>query len=167
MEFLKIVVFSILCACLYGILHNQITARVCVEYFTIGHPPVFSTESVTLLALGWGIIATWWVGAILGCAIAASARWGNRPKLQLHDVSLSVLKLLAVMAVSALLAGVIGYTAGSNGSVFLLEPMASRVPGEKHPAFLADLWAHSASYLVGFIGGIVLCVITYKRRSFP
>ena len=66
MESLKIVLLCILSAILYGILQDQVTARVCVEYFTIGHPPVFNTESPTLLALGWGVIATWWVGLLLG-----------------------------------------------------------------------------------------------------
>ena len=66
MESLKIIALCIFSAVLYGILHDQVTARVCVEYFTIGHPPVFATESPTLLAIGWGIIATWWGRAVLG-----------------------------------------------------------------------------------------------------
>ena len=32
-------------------------------------------------------------------------------------------------------------------------------------AFLADLWAHSASYLVGFVGGIVLLVRVWRSRG--
>jgi len=36
----------ILAAVFYGILHDQITARICVEYFTIGHPIVFGTETL-------------------------------------------------------------------------------------------------------------------------
>ena len=40
-ESLKIVVLCIVAAIVYGILHDQVTARVCVEYFTIGHPPIF------------------------------------------------------------------------------------------------------------------------------
>ena len=53
-ETVKIVLLCIAAAVVYGILHDQVTARVCVEYFTIGHPPVFNTDSPTLLALGWG-----------------------------------------------------------------------------------------------------------------
>ena len=64
-ESLKIVVLCIVAAIVYGILHDQVTARVCVEYFTIGHPPIFHTDDPTLLAFGWGVIATWWMGAIL------------------------------------------------------------------------------------------------------
>ena len=66
MEFIKILFFSVVAAIFYGILHDQVTAHICVEYFSIAHPPVFTTNSPFLLALGWGIIATWWVGLPLG-----------------------------------------------------------------------------------------------------
>lgn len=46
----------------------------------------------------------------------------------------------------------------------LVEPVASRVPGEKHMRFIADLWAHSASYISGFLGGIVLIILTWTSR---
>ena len=81
MESLKIVLVCIAAAVLYGIVHDQFTARACIEYFTVFHPPVFRTQSPTLLGFGWGIIATWWVGAILGVLLALTARAGPRPKL--------------------------------------------------------------------------------------
>ena len=58
-EFAKIVVLGVVAAVCYGVLHDQVTARVCVEYFTIGHPPLFNTDSPTLLAFGWGVVGTW------------------------------------------------------------------------------------------------------------
>ena len=63
MEFAKIVLLSVLAAVGYGIAHDSVTAHVCVEYFSVAHPPIFGgTHSPILLALGWGVIATWWVG---------------------------------------------------------------------------------------------------------
>jgi len=58
-ESLKIILLSIAAVILYGIVHDQVTARMCVEYFTIGHPPIFGTDDPTLLGVGWGILATW------------------------------------------------------------------------------------------------------------
>jgi hypothetical protein len=58
MQALAIVLLCVVMAATYGIVHDQITARICVEYFTIGHPPVFGTADPTLLGLGWGVIAT-------------------------------------------------------------------------------------------------------------
>lgn len=54
----KIVFFCVLAAVVYGLLHDQVTAHLCVEYFSVAHPPVFHTGSPFLLALGWGVIAT-------------------------------------------------------------------------------------------------------------
>ncbi len=39
-------------------LHDHVTVRICVEYFTVFHPPVFATDSTTRLGLGWEVIAT-------------------------------------------------------------------------------------------------------------
>src|SRR5881275_3656828 len=80
MESAKILILSVAAAIAYGIVHDQVTAHLCVEYFTIGHPPVFGTTSPVLLAVGWGIIATWWVGLLLGVVLAVAAQAGSRPR---------------------------------------------------------------------------------------
>lgn len=165
MQFVKIIALCVLAAIVYGIAHNQITARVCIEYFTVGHPPVLPTDDPTLLALGWGIIATWWVGLLLGVPLAIAARTGSRPKRSAASLIRPVAWLLAVMAVCALIAGGIGWLLAYNGAVILVGPISRRLPKELHTAFLVDLWAHSASYLVGFVGGIVLIVQVWRGRG--
>ncbi len=164
MEFLKILLLCVLAAVAYGLLQDQVTARVCVEYFTVGHPPVFPTQDPTLLALGWGVLATWWVGVLLGLPLALVARLGPRPKLTARDLTRPLLTLLGVTAVVALLAGVAGYGSARAGGVWLLEPLASAVPPGKHAAFLADAWAHTAAYACGLIGGIVVWAWAWRKR---
>lgn len=164
MQATLIVLLCVGSAIAYGVVHDQITARVCVEYFTVGHPPVFATADPTLLGLGWGVIATWWVGLLIGVPLALVARNGRRPKRTAGSLIRPLVILLLVMAGCALLAGMVGYLLARNGLVFLLEPMASAVPTERHVRFLADLWAHSASYLAGFVGGVVLIVLTWRGR---
>lgn len=162
----KIVLLSIAAAIVYGILHDQITARICVEYFTIGHPPIFETESPTLLAFGWGIIATWWAGLFVGIPAALAARVGSWPKMATRDLIRPILYLLMTMGLLALIAGVSGYLVSRAGLVQLLEPLASQVPLERHDAFLADGAAHLASYAAGFIGGCAISAWTiFHRRS--
>lgn len=167
MQTLLIIILCVASAVAYGIVHDQITVRICVEYFTIGHPPVFATDSPTLLALGWGVIATWWVGLILGVPLAVAARVGGRPKRTARSLMKPVVRLLVIMACCALIAGLMGFVLARNGVVTLLEPLASRVPDEKHVRFIADLWTHLASYIVGFVGGIVLIVKTWRSRRKP
>jgi hypothetical protein len=167
-EAVKIIWLCIASAVLYGILHDQVTARVCVEYFTIGHPPVFNTESPTLLALGWGVIATWWVGLMLGIPAALVSRLGSLPKFDAARLVRPIGGLLAVMACASVVAGITGYFVASVGGVWLLEPLRSEVPAEKHTRFLADLWAHLAAYTVGFLGGAILCAwVLFTRYQTP
>jgi hypothetical protein len=165
MRGLQIVLLSLSAAIAYGILHDQVTARVCVEYFTLGHPPVFPTTSPTLLALGWGILATWWVGLPLGMLLALAARLGRRPRLEAAHLRGPVAMLLAGMATGALIAGTLGFLLARAGSIELPASLAHRVPVSRHAVFLADWWAHSASYAVGVLGGVVLTGWVWRERG--
>lgn len=168
MQFLAIVAQCVGAAVVYGIIHDQVTARVCVEYFTIGHPPVFGTDDPTLLGLGWGVIATWWVGLLLGVPLATAARAGSRPKRAVTSLLRPVAILMGVTVSCALVAGIIGWVLANHGLIALVEPVSLRVARDRHPAFLADLCTHSASYLVGTAGGIVLVVQVWQsRRRLP
>src|SRR4029077_21297419 len=107
-ENLKIILLCVAAAIAYGVAHDQITARVCLEYFTVFHPPVFATQSPTALAFGWGVIATWWAGLFLGLLLALAARAGSRPQQTAAKQPRPIAQLLAVMALSALRRGVGG-----------------------------------------------------------
>ena len=164
MQLAKIILLSIAAAVVYGILHDQITARVCVEYFTIGHPDIFGTDSPTLLGLGWGVVATWWAGVLIGFPLAFASRLGSQPKRSAGSLVVPIAKLLGIMAVCAVAAGLVGCSLATLGNVWLVGPIARLIPPEKHPYFLADLWAHNASYLSGFGGGLVLAANVWRSR---
>jgi len=164
MESLKIILACIAAAICYGVVHDQFTARICVEYFTVFHPPVFDTQSPTLLGIGWGIIATWWVGAFLGILLALAARAGSRSKLPAAALLSPVAKLLFVMATSALLSGVTGFLLARRGLIAPPMWVASSLAPSVYPRFMADWWAHNASYAVGFFAGIGLCIVKYRSR---
>ncbi len=164
MESLRIWFLSIAAAVLYGEVQDQVTTRVCVEYFTIGHPDIFGTDSPTLLALGWGFIATWWAGALIGAPLVVACRAGSLPRLRAGDLHRPVLALLLFMAYAAILAGIAGYVFARAGSIGLVGDLALAVPAGKHPQFLADLWAHNAAYITGFAGAPYLCIWARRRR---
>jgi len=164
LQFLAIVSLSIAAAVVYGIAHDQVTVRICLEYFTVGHPPIFPTASPTLLALGWGVVATWWMGLILGLGLATASRVGARRPIEVRELVRPIGTLLALMAVGALLSGGLASVLASRGSLSLWEPMSSLIPNESHAGFLTDLAAHSASYLVGGVGGLVLIHWAWRRR---
>jgi hypothetical protein len=164
MEAVKIVLFCVLAAVGYGIVHDQVTAHLCIEYFTIAHPPVFPTRSPFLLALGWGIIATWWVGFPLGLAAAAAARIGTWRRLSLAEIRPMIFWLLAVTAISAFIAGATGAYLVASGRMPVPGGWGPFIPQSKWVAFSADAWAHLASYALGFIGGLSVIGHIVLRR---
>ena len=62
-----------------------------------------------------------------------------------------VVILLCVMAIGALSSGIVGY-------------VTKGMSEEKFNGFRADLFAHSASYFVGFVGSFVLSIWILIRR---
>ncbi len=167
MQWLAIIVLSILACVTYGIVHDQVTARICIEYFTIGHSQatIVPVDDPTVVGFIWGILATWWVGVILGVPLATVARSGSRPPKTVRSLIRPVAVLLGCNALLAVLVGCVGYLAASRGWIQLVGHIAERVPPEKHTVFLTDLWAHNASYAGGIVGGIVLMVRVWRSRG--
>jgi hypothetical protein len=89
------------------------TVAICLDRGQPGsrefHPDIFHTQSPTLLALGWGVVATWWVSLFLGIMLAIAARSRSRVTLTASHIFPLLLKLLAIMAIFALAPGIIGY----------------------------------------------------------
>lgn len=166
--FLRIIALCIAAAILFGLVHDQATARISIEYFTIGHPRLFASDSPTLHALAWGVIATWWVGLILGVLLAIASRAGGRPPLTWRDLARDVAVLLAVMLVLAAIVGVGAHlviTRLARQPFYLAGPMFDRFPRERHGLF-AVAWAmHASSYTTGFVGGLVLAIRAWRRRG--
>lgn len=164
-EFLKIVALGILAAIGYGIVHDQITVRVCLEYFTVGDPIIISSPSPTLIALAWGIVATWWVGLPLGLTLAVACRLGARPKLTAAAVAPMVGVLLVIMGGCALVAGVTAYLLATHGELGLYGWAGDIIPYAIEPRFLADEYAHKASYASGTVGGTIVVALAYRLRG--
>lgn len=165
MQSLRIILLCVIAAIGYGIVHDQITARICIEYFTVFHSLVVASDSPTVQGLVWGVIATWWVGLFLGLALAATARIGSWPKRTARELFRPVLLLMAVSAVIAILAGLTGYALATANIIWVAPRWADQIPPERHAAFLADGWAHTASYLTGFMGGSMLIFATLISRA--
>lgn len=156
--------FSTLLAIVYGIIHDLITAHICVEYFTIGHPKIIESTSPVALALLWGIIATWWVGLPLGILLAIVSQVGKLPVIPVKMVLRSCIMLILCMFVTAAIFGIVAGLAATQGNLFLAGAMEQLVPKQQHTRFLAVAWAHGASYLTGIIGALIISRILHKNR---
>jgi hypothetical protein len=65
------------------------------------------------------------------------------------------------MAFCALAAGITGYFLKGLGMEYYNTAMPKTMVGR----FYFDLWAHNMSYLSGFVGGLVLCFIVWRKRG--
>jgi hypothetical protein len=163
-KIIEILTVSILAAIIYGILHDLATALVCVEYFTIGHPKLIDSESPILLAVFWGVVATWWVGLILGGLLCLSSRAGPWPKVGGKALIPRIARLMIIMYLLAMTAWFLGFFASRFSYVWLVQPLANRVPRSIHDYFIADLWAHLSSYASGIVGGLIISGKTLYSR---
>lgn len=157
MDILKIWLLCIGAVVAYGIAHDQVTARLCVEYFTVYHQPLIASTDPTMVGIAWGVAATWWMGAILGLPIAVFARMGDAPRLCARDLVVPLAVLMLLMAVCAWLGGQVGFR--------LDHAVPLGIPADHARTFRAVLQAHRVSYLCGFIGAIGLCVWIAARRG--
>jgi len=127
LEYAKICALATGGAITYGILNDQVTARLSPEYFSKGFHfvmrdrwkgPVMgrckrvleNTQSPTVVGIVWGTVATWWMGALLSVPVMLSARAGSWPQLGAKDLLLPTGVALAGMGAASLIAGVRGYT---------------------------------------------------------
>ncbi len=163
-EFLRIVALCIGAAVFYGLIHDQITARLCLEYFTVAHPPVVVSDSPTVQGLVWGVIATWWVGFLLGVPLAIVSLTGDYPPWTAKRLVRPIGILLATMAVCAASAGFLAYELASSGRITIAPGWADAITPEHHAPFVAVAWTHNVSYLSGFVGGIVLIFSVWNAR---
>ncbi len=162
-EVFKITFWCILLACVYGILHDQVTARICLPYFTEFHPKLGLPDDPTIVAFCWGIIATWWVGAMLGVVLGMVCASGTGPRLGIRELNRPLGLLFSAMAMAALGAGLLGFVSGVYVGKLIYPPIADLTP-EMQSRFSADLFAHNASYIVGFLGGAALICWAYLKR---
>jgi len=166
LPYLRIILFSIGCAVLYGIIHDQVTAHVCVEYFTVAHISLLGIRDPTVLGVAWGIIATWWVGLELGVLLALVARVGSRPKLAVRDVRRPILLLMLGVGLTSVLAGLVGYALARMGDASIPYYYVTDVPPARQALFIADAWAHGNAYTVGAVGGLLICLWALRRRGY-
>jgi hypothetical protein len=155
-------------ACVYGVLHDLVTAHVCIEYFTVFHPPLSESDSPVVQALTWGVVATWWVGLLFGLLLSFAARLGRGAKMPVRRL---MLPLLVALLVCGSLAGAAGFVAslieGFNAYYFPDEVTGWRacIDHERWPEFFGALVAHNTSYASGAILGLCLVVWVWKERQ--
>jgi hypothetical protein len=165
LESAKIVALSSAAACAYGVTQDQVTTRLSLEYFTVAHPKLVASQAPALLALVWGIAATWWLGAGLGVVLAAAARAGPRPPRAAASLLRPIAMLMLATAIGAAALGTLGWLGARRGALELRDPYAAQIPDARHARFFGAWGATAGSYATGTIGALALGVAVWRERG--
>ncbi len=162
-RFLKVLVGTTLLACALGVALDLVTANVAVEYFSVHHPPVVDSDSPWVQALVWGVIASWWFGAICGAVLA----WINHrrpeplaPKRILRWVAVACVVLWVLM---------IGVVVGVYVFAGVIPEQDRGETFEHDRRLMAVALAHQTEYVLGGAAVVVVGVMTWLagRRGRP
>jgi hypothetical protein len=152
----------------YGVVHDQVTARISLEYFTVGHPMLIRTNSPTILGLEWGVLGTLAGGLLVGYLLARCAVGGSGPPYPKEALCRSIAVLFCCMGLAAILAGLLGYVLQRHGWISLPEPYSEILRADRQTRFMAVWWAHGGSYLAAYAGaGIILWRVWKARPGRP
>lgn len=158
------VLASIAAAVVYGLIHDQITIRICPEYFTVWHPHLIDYPNLTVLALFWGVVATWWMGAILGFILGFAAVLGPKPPPAFPAIVRSLVFVLLFTAGCAIVVGVGTAVSGFIAPAWISGLAISSMGQEELRRFTIDLFIHNASYDISSLATIFAAWRLYKRR---
>lgn len=162
LHFLRVVLVTLTLGILYGIAHDMVTAHVCVEYFSKFHPEIIRSDNPALLALAWGVTATWWVALPLGMALGLAAAVGSRPMAPVGWIAKRLALVLVGLWLFSMTAGLIGGRVGGPLTLQFLH--RSGLPPGREARFWFDYWAHLAAYGGGVLGGLAMVVAVYRSR---
>jgi len=157
---LKTVLLCTGLAIAYGLIHDQFSIRICPAYLMDYHPQIIPSDNPTVVALAWGVVATWWAGAFIGCILSMAALLGSWPCAPWKAV-------VRVAGANTILTGLCAASVALCIHVLPGNWCPSFVeesdPAFRH-AFAVCWWMHTTSYFAGALSGIVGAVVLVARR---
>ena len=159
-RFLVVVLGCVGYACLLGIALDLITANVAVAYFSVHHPRIVETDNPWILALVWGVAASWWFGLIGGIILATINHFRSEP--------LGPLQILSWVKIASVILWIIMLTilVATLAFAYFMVPLDKRPANFEHDArLIAVAMAHQFEYILGGISLIVIGLRTWFRRS--
>jgi hypothetical protein len=152
----------------YGIVHDQITVRICPEYLTEWHPTIIASSDPTIVALAWGVFATWWFGLILGAGLALFATVGPWSPAPWPWIVRSVIGIFGIAALSATVAGLIVSLGGFEANQAFFGPIFPPEDSAKWKAMLVVATIHTTSYIAAAssagVAGIILLALRWRQK---
>lgn len=155
--FIEVVGGTTLLACVLGICIDVVTANLAVEYFTEKHPSVIDSTNSWAMAILWGVIASWWFGAIAGVVVGAVNASRREPLPPDAILRWAVIACVVVwMLMMAVVCGIYIF------SCFVaIEQRNSTFDFSRR--LMAVALAHQTEYILGGIGTIAVAIKAWLK----
>lgn len=150
----------------FGMTMDQLSARLCPEYFTVLHPPIPNLTDPTLLGIAWGYLGSWWGGAVMGYVMGIVATAGTKhPPVSLRQLVVPMLCIVAITVVGTLITGVAVWRHTEMLEVRFADWLDRAVPPERQRnAFIVANY-HFAAYASAIVASVVMIVRVGIKRS--
>ena len=156
----RLAAFSMFGAICFGILHDLVTAHIYVEYFTVHHPKLVESTSPIVMALLWGVLATFWVGLPIGIVLHFANELGSSPHLEETRIRALIVRGLVMLLLSSMAVLLIVYL------MINLIPMDKRKPDfDEARRAMSVAITHMYSYMGGTAVGVSLALRILYLRS--
>lgn len=159
LRFVWIVLGAVFLACALGVSLDMVTAHVAVEYFTVKHPKIVDSEEPIVMALLWGVGASWWFGLIGGIVVGGINQLRREP--------LKPIRILRWAGIACVVLWVIMLTI-----MLAILAFAQTIPVEaRRPTFdydarmVAVAMAHQYEYVLGAIAMLVIGIMTWRSKT--
>ncbi|WP_020212783.1 hypothetical protein [Flavobacterium rivuli] len=171
---LSIILTGIIIASLYGIIHDQITFSISPEYYTkfkfyqfgLMQSPEDLIKNPRQMAIVVGIMATWWMGLIIGLIFSFIV-------FSIKPYKLAIITALKAMIFTVFITFLTELLGLAYGYIFLAGHSKENFEQWCIPDTITDLNSfiivgsmHNFSYLGGLIGLIVgiIYLVKFKRK---
>lgn len=162
---LRFIALITLLTSLFGIALDLVTANIWVDYFTVHHPKVLASQSPLVMALYWGVAASWWFGAIAALILwLFNQGWPKRRAHPIPDRTLIRWVACSLIALWFTMIAILG----------LIYALIGLIPLDKRrPTFDIDRRAmavaltHQTEYILGAVVLIVLMILVARRSKQP
>ncbi len=149
----------------YAVVQDQVSARLCPEYFTVFHNPIPGLTDPTLVGIVWGFVGSCWGGAIMGYAAGLVATLGPRPPLTVRQLVIPMLLLTGAIALVTLVAGLTAYRHAVMFDIRLDPVVLEDMPIERHHYLFTVACYHLATYVTAVVGTVILCIAIARSRE--
>jgi len=149
----------------YGMLMDQVSVRLCPEYFTVLHNPIPGLTDPTLLGLAWGFLGAAGGGVAMGYVAGLTATDGRKPPLATRELIRPMLLLVGGTAVATAVTGAIVAIHAATFEIHLDPLFAKRIPVERHRSLFTVACYHAAAYASAILGSVILFVWIGRERT--